>query len=219
MLWQLYSIVVAGEADPYAEAFGQLVIKYTEITSAQDGMFIEELTNGVNVGTEPGNYRKEYVDPFLALHAEVEQLMFASEEGMENVMNKFPTAEDLEAYTKKYTDAYNAVFENKIPLALTAKAKITRTSIRNNTSLKSVPPYIVPSSIIGRLEVASRQTVSTQDNSLPFTISIVLTGVIKSRSSVPLSFSDVKLLADTDREIRITITHWIIPIERNIAFI
>ena len=122
MLWQLYSIVVAGEADPYAEAFDQLVIKYTEITSAQDGMFIEELTNGVNVGTEPGNYRKEYVDPFLALHAEVEQLMFASEEGMENVMSKFPTAEDLEAYTKKYTDAYNAVFENKVPLALTGIA-------------------------------------------------------------------------------------------------
>ena len=122
MLWQLYSIVVAGEADLYAEAFERLVIKYSEISSAQNGMLIEELINGVNVGTEPGNYRKEYVDPFLALHAEVEQLMYDSEEDIENVKSKFPTTEDLEAYTQKYTDAYNAVLSNKVPLALTGIA-------------------------------------------------------------------------------------------------
>ena len=119
MLWQLYSIVVTGSADTYQEAFKLLVEKYDEVVSAEDAQFVDNLINGVNVGTEYGNYRKEYVDAFLAIHTVVEDLIFLSEQSMDNVKEKYPTDESIEALTKEYTDAYNAIFTNKVPLAVT----------------------------------------------------------------------------------------------------
>ena len=119
MLWQLYSIVVAGSADTYQEAFKLLVNKYNEVASAEDAQFIDNLTNGVNVGTEYGNYRKEYVDAFLAIHTVVEELMFLAEQNMDNVKEKYPTDESIALLTKEYTDAYDAIFANVVPLAVT----------------------------------------------------------------------------------------------------
>ena len=118
MLWQLYDIVVAGNADPYAEVFNILVEKFVEIDCLEDLMFADNLANGVNVGTAPGNYRPEYVNAFLAYHNEVELLLDASEQSMDLVKEKFPTAESLEAYTKLYIESYEALIANKVPLAL-----------------------------------------------------------------------------------------------------
>lgn len=120
MLWQLYSIVVAGEADTYQEAFKLLIEQFNTVALSEDGQFIDNLTNGVNVGTEYGNYRKEYVDAFLTIHTEVEELMFMAEKDMDEVKAKYPTEESIQALTEEYTDAYNAIFANKVPLAVTS---------------------------------------------------------------------------------------------------
>ena len=118
MLWQLYDIVVAGNADPYKEVFDILVEKFVEIDCLEDLQFADNLTNGINVGTAPGNYRKEYVDAFLALHTEVEVLLDASEQSMDLVKEKFPTVESLEELINRYVASYEALIANKVPLAM-----------------------------------------------------------------------------------------------------
>lgn len=118
MLWQLYDIVVAGNADPYKEVFDILVGKFVEIDCLEDLQFADNLTNGINVGTAPGNYRKEYVDAFLALHTEVEVLLDASEQSMDLVKEKFPTVESLEDLINRYVASYEALIANKVPLAM-----------------------------------------------------------------------------------------------------
>ena len=118
MLWQLYDIVVAGNADPYAEVFNILVEKFVEIDCLEDLMFADNLANGVNVGTAPGNYRPEYVNAFLAFHTEVEELLDASEQSMDLVKEKFPTVELLEDLINRYVASYEALIANKVPLAM-----------------------------------------------------------------------------------------------------
>lgn len=118
MLWQLYDIVVASSTDPYKEMFDILVEKFVEIDCLEDLMFAENLANGINVGTAPGNYRPEYVEAFLAYHNEVELLLDASEQSMDLVKEKLPTVEALEEYTNLYVESYEALIANKVPLAM-----------------------------------------------------------------------------------------------------
>ena len=119
-VWQIFDIVVVGELDTYAEAFDQLIANYTNITSQGEGTIIDQLIAGEGVGNKPGNYRPEDVEAFLAIHTQVEELlMLAETEGMEVIQEKFPTAEDLEAFNKSYVDAWNHMISNKVPLQMT----------------------------------------------------------------------------------------------------
>ena len=119
-IWEIFSVEVLGEADKYQEAFAALVADYTTITSQGDGTIVDQLIAGENVGNMPGNYRPEDVEAFLALHAQVEELMMLAEnEGMEAVQAQFPTPEDIKAFNDKYAAAWNHMIENKVPLAMT----------------------------------------------------------------------------------------------------
>ena len=118
-VWQIYDIVVVGELDVYADAFDALLADYTAITSQGEGTIIDQLIAGENVGNAPGNYRPEDVEAFLALHAQVEELMMQAEEAgsMDPIMAQFPTPEDLKAFNDKYVAAWNHMIENKVPRA------------------------------------------------------------------------------------------------------
>lgn len=119
-IWEIFEVEVLGEADKYQEAFDALLADYTTITSQGDGTIIDQLIAGENVGNKPGNYRPEDVEAFLALHAQVEELMMLAEaEGMEAIQAQFPTEEDLKAFNDKYAAAWNHMIENKVPLAMT----------------------------------------------------------------------------------------------------
>lgn len=118
-IWQIYDIEIVGEVDVYAEALNSLLDEYTRITGLQDGAFVENLQNGVNVGTAYGNYRYEDVTEFLAIQAKIEEIMFTWEmEGQEVIQEMYPTAEDVEALIEEYTAAYEKVEENKVPIAM-----------------------------------------------------------------------------------------------------
>ena len=120
-IWEIFSVEVLGESDKYQEAFDALLADYTSITSQGDGTVIDQLVAGENVGNKPGNYRPEDVEAFLALHAQVEELMMQAEEAgsMEPIKAQFPTPEDLKAFNDKYVAAWNHMIENKVPLAMT----------------------------------------------------------------------------------------------------
>ena len=120
-IWEIFSVEVLGESDKYQEALDALHADYTSITSQGDGTVIDQLVAGENVGNKPGNYRPEDVEAFLALHAQVEELMMQAEEAgsMEPIKAQFPTPEDLKAFNDKYVAAWNHMIENKVPLAMT----------------------------------------------------------------------------------------------------
>ena len=120
-IWEIFSVEVLGESDKYQEAFDALLADYTSITSQGDGTVIDQLVAGEGVGNKPGNYRPEDVEAFLALHAQVEELMMQAEEAgsMEPIKAQFPTPEDLKAFNDKYVAAWNHMIENKVPLAMT----------------------------------------------------------------------------------------------------
>lgn len=118
-VWQIFDIQIVGEVDVYAEALNSLLDEYTRITGLQDGAFIENLQNGVNVGDSYGNYRMEDVTAFLAVQAKIEEIMFTWEmEGQEVIEEMYPTAEDVEALIEEYTAAYEKIVENKVPIAM-----------------------------------------------------------------------------------------------------
>jgi hypothetical protein len=117
-IWQIYDIQVVGTLDKFDEAWGALLDDYNTISNMSEGAFIDNMRNGVNVGTQPGNYLAEYVNAFLTIWDEVDELMYEIEmNGMEVLYEKFETVEDLEAYNKALVDAYNAIIQNKVPLA------------------------------------------------------------------------------------------------------
>ena len=119
-IWEIFEVEVLGESDKYQEAFDALLADYTTITSQGDGTIIDQLIAGENVGNKPGNYRPEDVEAFLALHAQVEELMMLAEsEGMEAIQAQFPTPEDIKAFNDKYAAAWNHMIENKVPMAMT----------------------------------------------------------------------------------------------------
>ena len=122
-VWQIYDIIVVGELDPYEEAVNALLEDYTTITAFSEGAFIDNLLNGENVGTKPGNYRQEDVDAFLAIHSTVEELMFAMEmEGLEAIQAQYPEAEDIKKLNEDYVNAYNHMIENRVPRSMTGIA-------------------------------------------------------------------------------------------------
>ena len=122
-IWQLYDVIEVGEIDMYEDALQALNDDYTAITSQSDGNIIQNLMDSVNVGDKPGNYRPEDVAAFLEIHAQVEALMETWEfEGAEAVQAQFPTAEDLKKFNDDYVAAWNHMFENKVPRAMTGIA-------------------------------------------------------------------------------------------------
>ena len=118
-IWQIYDILVVGELDLFNDAWVKLLEKYNTITQLESGQFIDNLRNKTNVGTTPGNYREEDVDAFLAIFDQVDELMYEVEmSGTEILSEKFETVEEFEAYTQAFIDAYNAVINNKFPIAV-----------------------------------------------------------------------------------------------------
>ena len=119
-VWEIFDVVVLGDVDKWWEAFDDILNDYTTISSQADGTIIDQLIAGENVGSRPGNYRPENVEAFLALHAQVEELMMlAEEEGMEAIQEVYPTSSDLRAFNERYVAAWNHMIENKVPLAMT----------------------------------------------------------------------------------------------------
>ena len=120
-IWEIFDVVVLGDVDKWREAFDDILNDYTNITRQGDGTIIDQLIAGENVGNKPGNYRPEDVQAFLALHAQVEELMMLAEEAgsMDPIMAKFPTPEDLKAFNDRYVAAWDHLIENKVPLAMT----------------------------------------------------------------------------------------------------
>ena len=121
-IWQIYSIEVLADLDKWEESFNALLADYTTVCSYTDGdnLRVDNWANGVGVGTAPGNYQKEYIDAFLAIHNEIAAIMdLAEEEGLEAVQDKY-TAEELDALATKYGEAYTAAVQNKVPLAMSS---------------------------------------------------------------------------------------------------
>ena len=118
-IWQIYDIVVVGESDAYAEAFTALLEDFTDIGSQNDGNIIDDLTAGVNVGDQPGNYRPEDVNAFLEKHTYIDELMYIMEdEGLEGLQAIFPTVEDLEKFHEEYVASWNHMINNRVPRAM-----------------------------------------------------------------------------------------------------
>lgn len=120
-IWQIYDIVVVGDADMYAEAFNELQADYDAICAQGDGAFIDELKEGKNVGDKPGNYIPENVNAFLALHNHIEDVIVPTMEagGLEAVQTLYPTVEDLEKFNEEYVAAWNHMIEKRVPRAMT----------------------------------------------------------------------------------------------------
>ena len=119
-IWEIFDVVVLGDVDKWSEAFDDLINDYDDIVTQGDGTIIDQLIAGENVGNKPGNYRPEDVEAFLALHAQVEELLFLAEsEGMEAIQNEYSTASDLKAFNDRYVAAWNHLIENKVSLAMT----------------------------------------------------------------------------------------------------
>ena len=117
-IWQIYDIQIVGDLDLYADALQALSEDFSAITSQNEGNIIQSLIDGNNVGTEPGNYRKEDVDAFLEIHEKVQAVMDMWDfEGVEAIQAVYPTAEDLKALNESYVGAWNHMIENKVPRA------------------------------------------------------------------------------------------------------
>ena len=119
-IWEIFSIEILGEADKYQETFNALFADYTEISNQGDGNFIFQLIDGVNVGDQPGNYRPEDVNAFLALHNHIEEVIMPTMEsdGLEGLQALYPTSEDLKKFNDDYVAAWNHMIENKVPRAM-----------------------------------------------------------------------------------------------------
>ena len=120
-IWQIYDIVVVGDLDKYEETFNALLADFDAICGQADGTIIDQLKEGVNVGNEPGNYRPEDVNAFLALHNHVEEVIMPTmeSEGLEGLQALYPTSEDLKKFNDDYVAAWNHMIENKVPRAMT----------------------------------------------------------------------------------------------------
>ena len=118
-IWEIFSVEILGEADKYQEAFTALLVDYTDIGSQNDGSIIDDLTAGVNVGNQPGNYRPEDVNAFLEKHTYIDELMYIMEdEGLEGLQAIFPTVEDLEKFHEEYVASWNHMINNRVPRAM-----------------------------------------------------------------------------------------------------
>ena len=125
-IWQIYDIQIVGELDDnfvWNEAFDALLDNFTTISSytvSSGELLVISLANGENVGNAPGNYRPELVEPFLAYHNEVSELMdLAETDGIEAVQVLFPAPEELDSLNEDYVTAYNTLVQNKVPRAMT----------------------------------------------------------------------------------------------------
>ncbi|MDE5560875.1 MAG: hypothetical protein K2J00_03585, partial [Bacteroidaceae bacterium] len=117
-VWQIYDIEIVGEITDeiqYRETFNKLVDKYAEIAGIDEGSYVTNLMDGVNVGSSYGNYRQEDVDAFLAFHANVEEVIVNAEDnGIEALRGEYPEVADLQKLYDDYVAVYNSVEENRI---------------------------------------------------------------------------------------------------------
>ena len=118
-IWQIYDVQVVGDVNLYDEALASISADYTSIVSQSSGNIIQELTDNVNVGNAPGNYRPEDVKAFLDIHAQVEALLDAWDlDGLDAVKEMYPTVEDVEKLNDDYVAAWNHMISNKVPRAM-----------------------------------------------------------------------------------------------------
>ncbi len=119
-IWEIFSIEVLGEADKYQEAIDALLTDFDAVCGQADGTIIDQLREGVNVGDQPGNYRPEDVNAFLALHTYLEEEFWPimENEGLEGIQALYPTAADIKKLNDDYVAAWNHMIENKVPRAM-----------------------------------------------------------------------------------------------------
>ena len=123
--------------DPFEAPYNALSSKYDAITNAID---IEELKEGVNVGTFYGNYKQDITDYFLAKNAAVESVIvtYNTGGGLASVKETFATVEDLNALTDSYQQAYDSLRTNTVARAM---KEITAGYYTINSAVTFVKPH------------------------------------------------------------------------------
>ena len=119
-VWQIYDIEIAGEVEPYDAAFKALVSTIYEVSAREDFKYIDNLSEGINVGNSYGNYRPEDVKAFLEIHNKLAEIISEVDggAGLDYIKGFYPTIEDLKAEHERYKAADEKVTSNKIPLAI-----------------------------------------------------------------------------------------------------
>ena len=116
--YNIYEVDMS-QFDPYNVALDKLITDMTSIILLENGTFIDKLEAGENVGTRPGNYRKESVDAFLALHQLIDDLLtIIEDEGIDAILDTYPTADDITKLNDDYMAAYNFMINDKVPFAM-----------------------------------------------------------------------------------------------------
>lgn len=108
------------ELNPYQMPWEALESKYNSFASKQDGQFIQNLKDEVNVGANYGNYKPEIVEFFLAKTDSVETWIagFATDGGLTYIETQFETPEAITAFSSRLQQAHDSLVNNTVPRAM-----------------------------------------------------------------------------------------------------
>ena len=108
------------ELNPYQMPWEALESKYNSFASKQEGQFIQNLKDEVNVGANYGNYKPEIVEFFLAKTDSVETWIagFATEGGLTYIETQFETPEAITAFSSRLQQAHDSLVNNTVPRAM-----------------------------------------------------------------------------------------------------
>lgn len=115
--WQICDVEITGDQDPYEDAISAVYTLGDEMGAQAE--LIE--TVQANMGDGYGQYIEEYVEAWLNLDDELTFIMdlnLDNEDEMAQLKEKYPTAEDLLQFIDDYKAAWQAVLNNKVPLAI-----------------------------------------------------------------------------------------------------
>ncbi len=108
------------DLNPYQMPWEALESKYNSFASKQDGQFIQNLKDEVNVGASYGNYKPEIVEFFLAKTDSVETWIagFATDGGLTYIETQFETPEAITAFGSRLQQAHDSLVNNTVPRAM-----------------------------------------------------------------------------------------------------
>ena len=108
------------ELNPYQMPWEALESKYNSFASKQEGQFIQNLKDEVNVGASYGNYKPEIVEFFLAKTDSVETWIagFATDGGLTYIENQFESPEAITAFSSRLQQAHDSLVNNTVPRAM-----------------------------------------------------------------------------------------------------